>query len=121
MTKKAEKLDLDNLINNINQSSEFFIIGKEAGYLVVGTVMNLKLRIEESGNIFQPFGKNIDKYLPIYFPVIFDMQKAKASDIVYGFNEFEIPLLHLNARQIKMDRLNIEIILCQYIDDNFRK
>jgi hypothetical protein len=49
------------------------------------------------------------------------MKKAKASDIVYGFNEFEIPLLHLNARQIKMDRVNIGIILCQYIDDNFRK
>ena len=121
MTKKAEKLDLDNLMNTINQSSEFFVIAKEAGYLIVGTVMNLKVRIEKSGNIFQPFGKNIDKYLPIYFPVIFDMKKAKASDIVYGFNEFEIPLLHLNARQIKMDRLNIEVILQQYINENFRK
>jgi hypothetical protein len=121
MTKKAEKLDLDNLINTINHSSEFFILAKEAGYLVVGTVMNLKVRIEKSGNIFQPFGKNIDKYLPIYFPVIFDMKKAKSSDIVYGFNEFEIPLLHLNARQIKMDRLNIEAILYKYIDENFKK
>ena len=97
MTKKAEKLDLDNLMNTINQSSEFFVIAKEAGYIVVGTVMNLKVRIEKSGNIFQPFGKNIDKYLPIYFPVIINMQKAKASDIIYGFNEFEIPLLHLRG------------------------
>ena len=121
MTKKAEKLDLDNLINTINHSSEFFILAKEAGYLVVGTVMNLKLRVEKSGNIFQPFGKNIDKYLPTYFPVIFDMKKAKSSDIVYGFNEFEIPLLHLNKRQIKMDTLNIELILQQYINENFRK
>lgn len=29
MTKKAEKLDLDNLINTINHSSEFFILAKE--------------------------------------------------------------------------------------------
>lgn len=121
MTKKAEKLDLDNLMNTINQSSEFFVIAKEAGYLIVGTVMNLKVRIEKSGNIFQPFGKNVEKHLPIYFPVIINMQKSKASDIVYGFNEFEIPLLHLNARQIKMDRLNIEVILQQYINENFRK
>lgn len=121
MTKKAEKLNLDNLMNSINQSSEFFVIAKETGYLVVGTVMNLKVRIEKSGNIFQPFGKNIDKYLPIYFPVIFDMKKAKASDIVYGFNEFEIPLLHLNTRQVKMDRLNIEAVFYQYINENFRK
>ena len=121
MTKKAEKLDLDNLMNTINQSSEFFVIAKEAGYLIVGTVMNLKVRIEKSGNIFQPFGKNVDKHLPIYFPVIINMQKAKTADMIYGFNEFEIPLLHLNTRQVKMDRLNIEAVFYQYINENFRK
>ena len=121
MTKKTEKLDLDNLMNTINQSSEFFVIANETGYLVVGTVIKLKVRVENSNNIFQPFGKNVDKHLPIYFPVIINMQKAKASDIIYGFNEFEIPLLHLNKRQIKMDTLNIEAILQQYINENFRK
>jgi len=49
------------------------------------------------------------------------MQQAKSSDIVYGFNEFEIPLLHLNKKQIKLDALNIEVILQQYINENFRK
>ena len=117
----TEKSYIEELITRINNSSEFFVIAKEAGYLVIGTVMNLKVRIEKSGNIFQPFGKNIDKHLPIYFPVIINMQKAKSSDIVYGFNEFEIPLLYLNKRQMKMDTLNIEIILQQYINENFRK
>ena len=117
----TEKSYIEELIAKINNSSEFFVIAKEAGYLVVGTVMNLKVRIEKSGNIFQPFGKNVDKNLPIYFPVIINMQKAKASDIVYGFNEFEIPLLYLNKRQMKMDTLNIEVILQQYINENFRK
>ena len=117
----TEKSYIEELITRINNSSEFFVIAKEAGYLVVGTVMNLKVRIEKSGNIFQPFGKNVDKHLPIYFPVIINMQKAKASDIVYGFNEFEIPLLYLNKRQMKMDTLNIEVILQQYINENFMK
>jgi hypothetical protein len=121
MTKKAKKTEIENLIHAINQSSEFFVIAKEAGYLVVGTVIKLQVRIENSNNLFQPFGKNVAKHLPIYFPVIIDMQQAKSSDIAYGFNEFEIPLLHLNARQIKMDRLNIEVILQQYINENFRK
>jgi len=121
MTKKAEKLDLDNLMNTINQSSEFFVIAKEAGYLVVGTVIKLQVHIENSNNLFQPFGKNVAKHLPIYFPVIIDMQQAKSSDIVYGFNEFEISLLHLNKKQIKLDALNIEVILQQYINENFRR
>ena len=133
MTKKAEQTEIDNLINTINQSTEFFVIAKEPGYLVVGTVMKLQVRVENSNNLFQPFGKNVAKNLPIYFPVIIDMQKANSSDMVYGFNEFEIPLLHLNKGQIgnleglwlegqiKMDALNIEVILRQYINENFRK
>jgi hypothetical protein len=118
MTKKSY---IEDLITKINKSPEFFVIAKEAGYLIVGTVIKLQVRIENSNNLFQPFGKNVDKHLPIYFPVIINMQKAKASDIVYGFNELEIPLLHLNKRQIKMDTLNIELILQQYISENFRK
>lgn len=118
MTKKSY---IEELITKINNSPEFFVIANETGYLVVGTVIKLKVCVENSNNIFQPFGKNVDKHLPIYFPVIINMQKAKASDIIYGFNEFEIPLLHLNKRQIKMDTLNIEAILQQYINENFRK
>lgn len=118
MTKKSY---IEELITKINSSPEFFVIAKETGYLVVGTVIKLQVRVENSNNLFQPFGKNVDKYLPIYFPVIINIQKAKASDIVYGFNEFEIPLLHLNKRQIKIDTLNIEVILRQYINENFRK
>ena len=118
MTKKSY---IEELITKINNSTEFCVIAKETGYLVVGTVIKLKVRVENSNNLFQPFGKNVSKHLPIYFPVIINMQKAKASDIVYGFNEFEIPLLHLNKRQIKMDTLNIEVILQQYINENFRK
>lgn len=118
MTKKSY---IEELITKINNSPEFFVTANETGYIVVGTVIKLKVRVENSNNIFQPFGKNVVKHLPIYFPVIINMQKAKASDIVYGFNEFEIPLLHLNKRQIKMDTLNIELILQQYINENFRK
>jgi hypothetical protein len=130
MTKKPY---IEELITKINKSPEFFVIAKEAGYLIVGTVMKLQVRVENSNNLFQPFGKNIAKHLPIYFPVIIDMQKANSSDMVYGFNEFEIPLLHLNKSQIgnleglwlegkiKMDTLNIEVILRQYINENFRK
>lgn len=116
MTKKA---DIEELIKKITQSSKFFVITKETGYLVVGTVIPFKIRVEKSGNIFQPFGKNIDKDLPIYFPVITDAKKAKSSDIVYGFNEFEIPLLHLNKRQIKLEQHDIEYILHQYVKSTF--
>ena len=118
MTKKSY---IEELITKINNSPEFFVIANETGYLVVGTVIKLKVRVENSNNLFQPFGKNVAKHLPIYFPVIIDMQQAKSSDIVYGFNEFEISLLHLNKKQIKLDALNIEVILQQYINENFRK
>ena len=117
----TEKTYIENLITKINNSSGFFVIAEENGYFVVGTAIKLKVRVENSNNIFRPLGKNVDKHLPIYFPVIFDMKKAKPSDIVYSFHEFKIPLLHLNKRQIKMDTLNIEFILQQYINENFRK
>ena len=61
----TEKSYIEELITRINNSSEFFVIAKKAGYLVVGTVMNLKVRIEKSGNIFQPFGKNFEKLMPL--------------------------------------------------------
>ena len=129
MTKKSKKTnksdtkeviaDIDELIQKINSSDNFFVITKEVGYLVVGTVHNYKIRVEKSGNIFQPFGKNVEKYLPIYFPVIFDRQKASASDIVYGFNEFDIPILHINKRQIKLNNNDIETIIFEYFCKNF--
>ena len=111
--------DIDKLIKKIDSSTDFFVIAKETGYLVIGTVNSYKIRIEKSGNIFQPFGKNIDKHLPIYFPVIFDTKKAKTSDIVYKFNEFDIPLLHINKRQIKLNNDDIETIIFKYFCKNF--
>ena len=62
MTKKSY---IDQLIEKINQSSNFFVVAKETGYLIVGTIIPLKIRVEKSGNIFQPFGKNINKTINI--------------------------------------------------------
>ena len=129
MTKKSKKTnksdtkevtsDTDKLIEKISLSDDFFVIAKEAGYLVVGTVMNLKLRIEKSGNIFQPFGKNIDKHIPIYFPVITDARSANSSEIISAFKEFEIPILYLNKRQIKVSEYEIADMLYEYFKETF--
>ena len=65
MTKKSY---IEELITKINNSTEFCVIAKETGYLVVGTVIKFQVRIENSNNLFQPFGKNVAKHLPIYSP-----------------------------------------------------
>lgn len=129
MTKKSKKTnksvikevksDIEELTSKINQSEEFIVISQRDGYLVVCVVADLKIRIEKSGNIFQPFGKNIDKYFPICFPVITDVKKAKSDNIIELFNLFSMPLLHLNKEQIKLDTRNIEKILDKYIENNF--
>lgn len=111
--------DIDKLIKKIDSSNYYFILAKETGYIVVGTVNSYKIRVEKSGNIFQPFGKNVNKYLPIFFPVIFDIKKAKDSDIVCKFNEFDIPLLHINKRQIKLNNNDINTIIFEYFGKNF--
>ena len=49
MTKKAKKPEIENLIHAVDQSSEFFVIAKESGYLVVGTVKMMLLAAELRG------------------------------------------------------------------------
>jgi hypothetical protein len=129
MTKKAKKInksdikevksDIDELVQKINSSDDFFVIGKEVGYLVVGTVNSYKIRIEKSGNIFQPFGKNVDKDFPIYFPIVTDAKKASSSEVIIAFRDFEIPILHINKHQMKLDEYEIKCIMQKYFVDNF--
>lgn len=129
MTKKSKKTnksdtkevtsDIDELIEKINLSDDFFVIGKETGYLVVGTVNSYKIRIEKSGNIFQPFGKNIDKDFPIYFPIVTDEKSASSSEVILTFKGFEIPILHINKHQMKLGEYEINRIVGKYFVDNF--
>lgn len=116
MTKKS---DIEELIKKIDSTNHFFVIAKEAGYLVVTTIKKFKIRMEKSGNIFQPFGKNIDKHLPIYFPVITDARSANSSEIISAFKEFEIPILYLNKRQIKVSEYEIADMLYEYFKETF--
>jgi len=129
MTKKSKKTnksdtkevksDIDELIEKVNSSDDFFVIGKETGYIVVGTVNSYKIRIEKSGNIFQPFGKNVDKDFPIYFPIVTDAKSASSSEVILAFKGFEIPILHINKHQMKLDEYAIISIVQKYFVDNF--
>lgn len=111
--------EIDHLAQKINYSDAFFIIAKEAGYFVIGTVVPVKVRIEKSGNIFQPFGKNIVQDFPVYFPLVFDQEAANNADMIYGFNEHEIPILHLSKEQMQLNQYEITKILSDYTNKAF--
>lgn len=126
--QKSQKIEKDNnssvsyidqLPQKIAHSGDFFVIAKEAGYFVVGTIVPLKVRVEKSGNIFQPFGKNIMKNFPVYFPLVFDPLEANNAEIVYGFNEYEIPILYLSKEQLHLNQYEIVEILCDYLGKAF--
>ena len=111
--------DLDQLERKINYSDDFFVLAKEAGYFVIGTIVSAKVRIEKSGNIFQPFGKNIQKDFPVYFPVVIDAEQANNAEIIYGFNEHDMPILYLSKAQMQLDQYALAKILYDYTNKAF--
>lgn len=112
----------DEIVKKLKESDSYFVIEQKDNVLIVGRITNMKLRIEKSGNIFQPFGKNIDKALPLFFPVILLKGKAKPKhQLISKFKEWDIPVLRLSKQQVTSSIYTLETIFNDYIEDNFRK
>ena len=55
-------------------------------YLIVSGRREFKIRVENTNNIFQPFGKTIEKSIPIHFPIFIDKISKKQDSYLKSFN-----------------------------------
>ncbi len=62
------------------------VLVKTNEYLIVSGRKEFKIRIENTNNIFQPFGKTIEKSIPIHFPVFIDKISKKQDNYLKSFN-----------------------------------
>ena len=52
--------DIDKLAKKIESTDDYFVVSAEKDFVIAGCWKTIKMRVEKSGNIFQPFGKNIE-------------------------------------------------------------
>lgn len=115
---------LTKLAQKINLSERFFVLLIEKNYLITGVWEDTIIRIEKSGNIFQPFGKNLNKKIPLFFPVGFlSNKKAFNKDKFieqYHSNFNPKLLLHKSVLNICVDELEwmLENYVCSITKDS---
>lgn len=77
--------DIDKLIKKIESTEGYFVVSTEKDFVIAGCWKTIKMRVEKSGNIFQPFGKNIEKQIPIFFPVVLNKKNVIRKKIIKNF------------------------------------
>lgn len=119
MTNKKQK-PIDKLADTINQTGSYHILSKTDDYVMVGSFLPLTVRIEKTASLFQPFGKNVNMNIPIFFPVIINRTKAKADNgiLIGKCIKCTIPPLHLNQLQINIFPKELKAVLNKHITDN---
>lgn len=77
--------DIDKLAKKIESTDDYFVVSAEKDFVIVGCWKIIKMRVEKSGNIFQPFGKNFEKQIPIFFPVALNKKNISKNKIIKNF------------------------------------
>jgi len=98
--KKLEKLD------------DYYILRHNKEAIIVGTKIIIKEHKEILGNVFQPFSKNIDKELPIFFLITLEKNPL---DITKEFIKRKLPVLNLNKTQVSFSTENIKKLLDEFV------
>ncbi len=113
--------DIDKLIKKIESTDNYFVISAEKNFVIVGCWKTIKMRIEKSGNIFQPFGKNIDKQIPIFFPIVLNQKNIGKNKIIKNFyNQYDYKL-HIHKPILNGDKEIFETILDTYTQKLFKE
>lgn len=117
MTNKKQK-PIDKLVNTINQTGSYHVLSTTNDYLMVGRFLPLTVRIEKSASLFQPFGKNVNMNMPVFFPLVINRTKSDNGSLIGQCTKCSIPPLYLNKLQINWDPKELKAFLNKYIDEN---
>jgi len=112
----ANKLEL--FVQELQKLDTYWVLKQEKEYLIVGTQITVKIHTESLGNIFQPFSRNEDKDLPIFF-VVSLRNKTQPSSL----KKLEIKnlvTLHLTQSQCSSDKEQVRQILDEFVQSRFK-
>ena len=84
--KKLEKLD------------DYYILRQDKESIIIGTKIIIKEHKEILGNVFQPFSKNVDRELPVFFLITFVKNDSK---LIKEFIKRNYPILTYTNCNIK--------------------
>lgn len=98
------------------------VLFKTNEYLIVSGRREFKIRIENTNNIFQPFGKTIEKSIPIHFPVFIDKISKKQDNYLKSFNISDAkPFILCKGLIINNDVEGVADELENHIEETFIK
>jgi hypothetical protein len=101
---------LENFIKNLKKLDNYFILQEESEYFILGTEIIIKEHKEILGNVFQPFSKNVERKLPVFF--LLNIDKPHAYEINKQFTKNDLPILNWD---LKTNNKDIQSILDQFV------
>lgn len=113
--------DIDKLAKKIESTNDYFVVSAEKDFVIAGCWKIIKMRVEKSGNIFQPFGKNIEKQIPIFFPVALNKKNISKNKIIKNFYDRCEHKLYIHKPVLNSNKEVFENILDTYIYKFFKE
>lgn len=113
--------DIDKLAKKIESTDDYFVVSAEKDFVIAGCWKIIKMRVEKSGNIFQPFGKNIEKQIPIFFPVALNKKNISKNKVIKNFYNQCDHKLYIHKPVLNSDKEIFENILDTYIYKLFKE
>lgn len=113
--------DIDKLAKKIESTDDYFVVSVEKDFVIAGCWETIKMRVEKSGNIFQPFGKNIEKQIPIFFPVALNNKNISKNKIIKNFYNQCDHKLYIHKPVLNSNKEVFENILDTYIYKLFKE
>lgn len=103
----------ENFVKSIKKLEGCLVLREEEDYLLMGTEITIKEHKEISGNIFQPYSKNVDRNIYICFLISFDKEKL-------GGQFRKIPTLCLDPQEKKYKVSALREDLDNFLREQFR-
>jgi hypothetical protein len=91
---------LENFIKKIKKLDNYYILREESEYFIVGTQIIIKEHKEILGNVFQPFSKNVDRKVPIFFMII--IGESQPQHKIFIRNNLPVLEYHTNMKDVKV-------------------
>jgi len=103
---------LEKFVKKLEKLENYYVLRHNKEAIIVGTKIIIKEHKEILGNVFQPFSKNIDKELPIFFLITLEKNPL---DITKEFIKRKLPVLNLNKTQVSFSTENIKKLLDEFV------
>ncbi len=110
MTKR-----LDKFIKSIKILEDYYILREESTHLTIGTRIKIKKHHEVLNNVFQPYNKNVDINLCVFFVIPLEDKFPELEE----FRKRNIPILTL-SKKVLYETIEPKEYLDLFVDTKIR-